>query len=313
MTKRIKELGIGETFIGFLLVKSMTKRKTRNGAPFLAVTLGDKSGTISTMVWDAGSEEEDIFTEENVVAIKGNIEVYNGTVQLNLEKYRKAFEDDKYELSNLLESAPVSGDELRDMVMAEIEEIENETLQKITKEMYGKYYEEFKVYPAARSNHHAYVSGLAYHTYSMVQIAKGISKLYTTVSKDLLVAGIILHDLGKIKEYNGYISTDFTLEGKLKGHISIVSEEIKQTADELGLEGEDVLLLQHVVLAHHGKTEWGSPVRPQIIEAEILHQIDMMDATLDAHKGAMKGVVEGEFTERIFSLDNRSFYNHSLK
>lgn len=312
MNKGIREHKQGETYIGFLLVKSAKKGTTRNGKPYLAVSLGDSTGTIGAMVWDATEDVVVTFGEGNVVVIKGTVGEYNGKAQLNLEKYRKATNEDEYKLSDLLEAAPVGGDRLLELVSQEVEGIENDKLRKVTETLFKRYYSDFKVYPAARTNHHAYVSGLAYHTYSMIRIAKGISQLYQNVSKDLLIAGIVLHDLGKIKEYSGYISTDFTLEGRLKGHISLVSEEIKQVALDLDIDGEEVLMLQHVVLAHHGKTEWGSPVRPQIIEAEILHQIDMMDATLDAHRGAMEGVEDGEFTERIFSLDNRSFYKHTL-
>lgn len=164
-------------------------------------------------------------------------------------------------------------------------------------------------YPAAVRHHHEFVSGLSFHVVSMLRLAKSIADLYPTVNRDLLYAGVILHDLGKVIELSGPISTTYTLEGNLIGHISIVVEEVSKMADELGIEGEEVVILKHVLLSHHGKGEWGSPKPPLVREAEILHQIDLMDATMNMMDKALRHTKPGEFTERVFGLDNRSFYN----
>ena len=123
-----------------------------------------------------------------------------------------------------------------------------------------------------------------------------------------MLAGILLHDVGKIEELRSGAVTEYTLEGKLLGHISISQTMVQETADELGIEGEKVLLLRHMILAHHGKQEFGSPVLPQIMEAEVLHMIDDMDAKMTMIQKELDKIGPGEFSAKIFTLDNRSFY-----
>lgn len=308
----IAEYEVGNQYDGFLMVKDVMKSETRNGKPYLRTTLGDSTGQVVSMIWDAGESKEEVFTKGNIVHIKGTVSDYQGTKQIDIRGYRIATEDDNVEISDFLEAAPIVGKTLIKSIAEDVKAIKNKNIKKITMAILNKYRNEFVVHPAAKGMHHNYVSGLAFHTYSMVNLAKAICELYTDLNKDLLVAGAILHDIGKIKELSGNVGTEYTLEGMLKGHISIISEEIKYEADEHGITGEEVLLLQHMVLSHHGKGEWGSPVSPQLIEAHVLHQIDMMDAGIDMYRKASKGVKQGELTERIFGLDNKSFYSHGL-
>ena len=121
---------------------------------------------------------------------------------------------------------------------------------------------------------------------------------------------MILHDLGKVIELTGPTATQYTLEGNLVGHIVIISEEITKACQTLSIDdrAEDVLLLKHMVLAHHGKLEYGSPVRPQLKEAEILHQIDMIDATMNMVDSTLEKVEPGSFSNQVWALDNRRFY-----
>ena len=146
---------------------------------------------------------------------------------------------------------------------------------------------------------------------AMLRIAKTLAAQYKDINKPLLYAGIILHDMGKIIELSGPISTEYTLEGNLLGHIVIVDEEITKACIALKIDekSEDVLLLKHMVLAHHGQLDYGSPVRPKLREAEILFMIDNLDATINMLNTALNRTEPGSFTERIFGLDNRTFYN----
>ena len=152
------------------------------------------------------------------------------------------------------------------------------------------------------------MSGLAYHVVSMLDLAKAIAMLYPSLNKDLLYAGVILHDLGKVMELSGPVSTVYTVEGNLLGHITIMITEIGKAADELDIKAEEIMILQHLVLSHHGKAEWGSPKPPLVREAEVLHYIDNIDAKINMMDRALEKVNPGEFTERVFALDNRSFY-----
>ncbi len=146
----------------------------------------------------------------------------------------------------------------------------------------------------------------------MLRLGKAICDLYPTLNRDLMYAGIILHDIGKVIELTGPVGTAYTIEGNLLGHITIMVNEIGQAAKELDIEGEEVMLLQHLVLSHHGKEEWGSPKKPMIQEAEIIHYIDNIDAKMNMLTRALEKTKPGEFTERLFPLDNRSFYKPNM-
>ena len=212
------------------------------------------------------------------------------------------------QISDFLESAPASQDEMTSKITQYIFEMNNPNIQRITRHLLKKYNSDFLVYPAATKNHHEFVSGLAYHVVSMLDLAKAITTLYPSLDRDLLYAGILLHDLGKVKELSGPISTTYTVEGNLLGHITIMVNEIAKAAEELGIQGEEVMVLQHLVLSHHGKPEWGSAKPPMIKEAEILHYIDNLDAKMNMLDRTLRHVKPGEFSERVFALDNRSFY-----
>ncbi|MER2064386.1 MAG: HD domain-containing protein, partial [Alkalibacterium sp.] len=168
--------------------------------------------------------------------------------------------------------------------------------------------------PAAKTNHHAFMGGLAFHTVSMLRIARSLSEIYSDLDVSLLFSGIILHDVGKVVELSGPTATDYTLEGKLIGHIVMINEDIVRACKELKIDEdhEDVLLLKHTVLAHHGELEYGSPVRPLIPEAEMIHYIDQIDAKMNMISSALRKTEPGEFSERVWAMNNRSFYKKTF-
>ena len=172
----------------------------------------------------------------------------------------------------------------------------------------NKYYDRFIVYPAASKNHHCCLSGLLYHTISMAAIAMMISSYYQTIDKDVLLTGVILHDVGKVMELSGPIATKYTLEGRLLGHISIMVGEIRIAAKEENISGEIPLLLEHMILSHHGNKDFGSPILPLTREAVVLHFVDDLDSKMNILDKAYDDVEEGEFTQRIIALDGRAFY-----
>ena len=174
-------------------------------------------------------------------------------------------------------------------------EITNAHWNRIVRYLMTKYQQEFYEFPAAKRNHHAFANGLAYHTVSMLRLGKAIAKEYTEINTSLLYAGIILHDLGKVLELSGAITTEYTVAGNLIGHLVLVDEEITKACLALKIDDreEDVVVLRHMVLAHHGLLEYGSPVRPRIMEAEILHQIDTMDASIQMMLGAIRQTQPG--------------------
>lgn len=308
MKKGLGFITIGERFDGFVLIKEANRGVASNGKPFLTLILRDSTGEIDAKLWDVTKEDESLFVAEKIVRLSGEINQFRGKAQLKVLSLRPAQPTDDVHVTDFIEKAPVEKEELMEKLTEAIFEMKNPAMQRIVRAFVKRYQDALLTYPAATKNHHEYVSGLAHHIVSMIALAKELHQLYPQLNKDLLYAGVILHDLGKLKELSGVITTSYTIEGKLLGHIPMMVEEIGHVARELQIEGEEVLILQHLVLSHHGKAEWGSPKPPLVREAELLHLIDLIDAKMNMLNRSLEKVKPGEFTERIFALDNRSFY-----
>ncbi|WP_159795811.1 3'-5' exoribonuclease YhaM family protein [Streptococcus halichoeri] len=307
---KINQMKKDHPFEGFFLIKSAEVRKTRAGKDYIAFVFQDDTGEISGNLWDAQTYNVEEFTAGKVVHMKGRREVYNGTPQVNQIALRHPRQGEPNDPKAFKEKAPVSVTEVRDYLEGMLFKIENATWQRIVRALYRKYDQAFYSYPAAKTNHHAFESGLAYHTATMVRLADSIGDIYPELDKSLLYAGIMLHDLAKVLELTGPENTEYTVRGNLIGHISLINEEITKVIAELNISDtkEEVTVLRHLILSHHGQLEYGSPVRPRIMEAEILHMIDNIDASMMMMTTALKRVDEGEMTNRIFAMDNRSFY-----
>ncbi|MBM7659934.1 3'-5' exoribonuclease [Bacillus mesophilus] len=308
MAKGIVHFEVGEQVDIYLLIKSSTKGIASNGKPFLTLIFQDQTGEIEAKLWDCSPEHESEFNAQSIVKVYGDVHSYRGRNQLKIRNIRPVNHTDSVSIDDFLEVAPLAKDEMMSKITQYIFELKNPNIQRITRHLVKKYQQSFLEYPAATKNHHEFISGLAYHVVSMLDLAKAISSLYPSLDRDLLYSGVILHDLGKVIELSGPVSTVYTVEGNLLGHITIMVNEIGKAAEELGIESEEVTVLQHIVLSHHGKAEWGSPKPPLIKEAEMLHYIDNLDAKMNMLDRALERVKPGEFSDRVFALDNRSFY-----
>ncbi|WP_303753742.1 3'-5' exoribonuclease YhaM family protein [Enterococcus sp. S86.2] len=308
--KKLKDLAVDEEFQAFLLIKNADVRLAKNGKKFIAFTFQDTSGTIDGKFWDASEEEINKFEAGKVVALQGKRELYNGNPQVKIIHLRLARADEPSEPTQYMERAPLKKEEMEEEINQTLFEIINPHWNRIVRFLLNKYQKEFFDYPAAKRNHHAFAGGLAYHTVSMLRLAKAIVKEYPELNPSLLYAGVILHDLGKVIELSGPMSTEYTLVGNLVGHLVLVDEEITKACITLKFDEneEDIVVLRHMVLAHHGLLEYGSPVRPRIMEAEILHQIDNLDASMQMMLTSLRQTQPGNYSDRIFGMDNRSFY-----
>lgn len=306
--RNVEKLQPGDAVDQFFLVHKATQGVTAQGKDYMTLYLQDKSGEIEAKVWTVTKEDMATLKPELIIHVKGDVINYRGRKQMKVNQFRVATEADGFKTQDFIDGAPMSVDEIKSQMQSFIFEIENANLQRITRHLLQKYDEAFFTFPAASSHHHNFVSGLSYHVLTMLQIAKGLCEIYPNLNKSLLYSGIILHDMGKVRELSGPIATSYTLEGNLLGHISIASEEVAEAARELGIQGEEVLLLRHLILSHHGKLEYGSPKLPHVKEAEILHFIDNIDARMNMFDKAFKKIEKGQFTERIFGLENRQFY-----
>ncbi len=304
-----------ELFEGFYLIKKAEVRKTRAGKDFIAFTFRDDTGEISGNMWDAQTYNVEEFVAGKIVHMKGRREVYNGTPQVNQITLRNIKDGEPNDPRDFKEKPPINVDNVREYMEQMLFKIENATWQRVVRALYRKYNKEFFTYPAAKTNHHAFESGLAYHTATMVRLADSIGDIYPELNKSLMFAGIMLHDLAKVIELSGPDNTEYTIRGNLIGHISLIDEELTKILAELNIDDtkEEVTVLRHVILSHHGQLEYGSPVRPRIMEAEIIHMIDNIDANMMMMTTALNRVNEGEMTNRIFAMDNRSFYKPNIK
>lgn len=308
MNKGIRFYETGEQVEQYFLIKTAIKGIASNGKPFLTLVLQDKTGDIEAKLWDVTEEVEKMYVNQTIVKIFGDVQNYRGKLQLRIRKIRPLHPQEELPIDQFIEKAPVEADVMISKINQCILEMTNSKIQRITRFLIKKYEKPFLEYPAATKNHHEFYSGLAYHVVSMLDLAKAIVSLYPELDKDLLYAGVILHDLGKVFELSGPLSATYTMEGTLLGHITIMVNEIAKAAEELEITGEEVTVLQHLVLSHHGKAEWGSPKPPMIREAEVLHYIDNLDAKIHMLNRTLDKTKPGEFSERVFALDNRSFY-----
>ncbi|MGM9988912.1 MAG: 3'-5' exoribonuclease YhaM [Bacillaceae bacterium] len=312
MKKRIYDHEVGEQLDTYALIKAVSKGTATSGRPYLTITLQDQSGEIDAKLWDAKPQDEENYVPQTIVKVVAEMQSYRQRAQLKILNMRVTGPEDDVQVEEFIEKAPIPKDEMLQILRQYVSEMHNPTIKAITSELIKRYKTQFLEYPAATKNHHEFFSGLAYHVVSMLKLATAIADLYPSLNRDLLYSGIILHDLGKVIELSGPIGTTYTVEGNLLGHISIMVNEIGKVAEALELEGEEVTVLQHIVLTHHGKPEWGSPKAPLIKEAEIIHYIDNLDAKMNMMDRALQRTNPGEFAERVFALENRAFYKPSF-
>lgn len=308
---KIREIKPGDNHVDFnAIVLNVVNGKT-NKAPYLSIIFQDNSGTIDAKLWAATPEQIETITTGKVVRVVGDAIKYNDNVQLKINRI-EVISDKESEQVKYLKSAPVSSKDMEVFFRQTISQIENSEIKIIVETLINEQIEKFMIYPAASKNHHEYVSGLAYHTMSMLKLGLSICELYPSLNRDLIIAGVMLHDLGKTIELSGPIVPEYTLEGKLLGHISIAQSMIEVTAKNLNITSEIPVLLKHMVLSHHGKLEYGSPVLPLIKEAEILSLIDNIDARMNTLDKTLETIEPGNFSKRVFSLENRAFYKPKL-
>ncbi|MDF7669549.1 HD domain-containing protein [Lactobacillus sp. ESL0701] len=310
MFKRLLDYNDGEELELVVLIKNSQLRHTKKGKLYLAMSFGDSSGEIRGNFWDANNQDAATFSAGTLVELNGRREEYQDQPQIKIYSLRVVGPEEGYDLQEFIKSAPEKIADMKEEINQYVFEILNPTWNRIVRYLLKKWDKRFFDYPAGKSNHHAVRGGLAFHTVSMLRDAKGIADNYSQVDRSLLYAGCILHDMGKVLELTGPAATQYTTEGNLVGHLVLIDEQIMMAAQEMKIdpESEDLLLLRHMVLSHHGKFEYGSPKLPALLEAELLHRIDDMDAAVYAITNALQHTRPGTFTDNIMSQGGRKFY-----
>lgn len=308
--KQIKDFKEGDRIETNLLLTSSVRGVTNAGSPYLSLTFQDASKSIDGKLWDVKPEIEKALETGKVYHFEMEINTYRGALQAKVLSVSPV-DENSINMADYVLSSPISKNELANGISDAVNQINNKTLAMIVTALLKKYDNDFYEYPAASKIHHAYFGGLATHTYEMLKLAKVICEVFPQIDKDYLVSGVIIHDLGKIEEYESPYAPEYTKEGKLLGHISILDANLLDVGKMLKLEdSEELLLLRHMVLAHHGEYEYGSPVRPKTLEAEVLNFIDNLDAKVNIIDKALSETKPGEFTNKVKSLEDRPFYKH---
>ena len=275
--------------------------------------IGDKDGEMSAKLWDFSGNG--VFEQDMVVKVRGNIEQYNGKEQFRISQIRPAKDSDEYSLSDLVPVSEIGGEQLFEIMRGKVEGFENEKLKAVVLKIIDEKKDKMILCPAALRLHHALVGGLMYHTVSIMRMAEEICKIYPNINRELLLSGVILHDVAKTWELelgDTGLAKGYSTEGELIGHLVKGAMYVEQAAKELGIEGEEITLLEHMIISHHGVPEFGAAVRPMFLEAVVLSMLDNLDATIWEVNTATDKIDAGGFTERQWALDNRKLYNHGL-
>lgn len=310
--KKINELKAGIKVDSFYIIKSVSSRISSNNKKYLDLTMGDKTGEISAKLWDASDEDEELYKENVLVKVRAAVVEWQNNLQLKIDKVRPSNEEDGVKITDFVPSAPEPSEDMYLNVLEYIDKIKNEDIKKIVNYILEDAGEKIMNFPAAKKNHHAVRSGLLYHITTMLKAGEGLCKVYDFLNTDLVYAGVILHDMAKLEEMKSTeigIVTDYTIEGQLLGHIVMGAEKIRAAADAIGVDKEISMILQHMILAHHYEPEYGSPKKPMLPEAEMLHYLDDMDATMFDMKKAVGSVKPGEMSDPVWSLEKRKIYN----
>lgn len=309
--KNISELKAGEKAEGFYLIKSFEVKKTTNGKQYIDIELVDKTGAINAKIWEYNKEVEELVIDNSIVKVRGEVLEWNGSKQLKVNKVRGKLPADDIKISELIPSAPIENEEMMDVLNSYIKKIKDAEIKLLVDNIIKKYKDKLFYYPAAKKNHHSYLGGLLYHTLRMLQSGEKLGQVYNFLNMDYVFAGVILHDICKILEMDsdtyGVVS-DYTMEGKLLGHIIQGIKEIEIEGEKIGINREKSIILQHMVLSHHYEPEFGSPKKPMTPEAELLHFLDIIDARMFDFEHALEGIESGQFTDKIWLLDNRNLY-----
>lgn len=295
----------------FAMIKDLYEKKDKNGNGFLdLIVVGSDKKEYPAKVWRF--ENNGQFESGDVIEIEYTLDNYKGKEQLNISTIKKAPDE---MIKNFVPAAEYDGKVIFSMLLEKVNHFRDAELKAIVTEIMLSNREKLEVFPAAFRLHHAIVGGLMLHTGSIVEMAEKTCTVYPNINRELLLSGAILHDVAKTFEMETSktgLCKNYTVGGELIGHLVKGAMYIEETAKKLNIDSEKVTLLEHMVLSHHGVPEFGSPVRPMFLEAEILSSLDNLDATIFEINNATNKVEPGSFTERQWALDNRKLFNHGL-
>jgi 3'-5' exoribonuclease len=306
--------GAGEVTACYL-VHEKQKRETKAAKPFLKLTLGDRTGSVDAMVWDDAERLDRLFDADDVVGVRGRVGSYQDRLQIvvtALEPLRIGDDD----LVQFLPASPRDRGQMQRELDAAVASIADPSLRTLVERCVGRSTtlgKTYRIHPAAKRNHHAYLGGLMEHSLSVAMMCDRLCAHYLTqgavLDRDVLIAGALLHDLGKVRELSAQRTFGYTDEGQLLGHILIGLQIVTREAEAIpGLSGGRLLHLQHLIASHQGRHEWASPKVPHTLEALLLHYADDLDSKMNPAMALLRGLDAGQWTGFDRSLE-RALYN----
>jgi 3'-5' exoribonuclease len=307
----------GKIFDGFFLVLAKQLRMSKTNKPYLNLILGDKTGQLEGRVWEPGDPRiAKDFNKGDIVKARGCASRFDERLQMKVDQLRLALptEVDK---TDMLPSTTYDVDALWKQLQAAVESMTNADLKQLLTTILADpaISVAYREAPAARQLHHAWLGGLLEHVVSLLKLADRVAAHYPLLDRDLLLTGVVLHDIGKVRELSWGIGFDYTVEGILLGHIQMGIDMVEKAIASLPNFPDRLrTLVLHLILSHHGKLEFGSPKLPMIPEAIVLNFVDDLDAKMQAvasefEKSAREGKGPDELTGKVWSLDNRQLLN----
>ena len=307
----------GRTFDSFFLVLAKQQRTTKSNKPYLNLILGDRTGQIEGRVWDPGDPRiAKDFARGDLVKVRGSFSRYDDRAQVKVDQLRKA-QSGEADKMDMLPTTTRDVGALWAQLEASVESLANSDLKRLLKALVDDpaMAQAYREAPAARQLHHAWLGGLLEHVVSLLDLADRVAAHYPLLDRDLLVTGVILHDIGKLRELEWETGFDYTVEGVLLGHIQMGVDLVEKTIAGLsGFPDRLRTLVLHMLLSHHGKLEFGSPKLPMIPEALALSFLDDLDAKMQAmasefERSAREGRAPDELTGKVWALDQRQLLN----
>ena len=307
----------GKLFDGYFLVLAKQQRTTKTNKPYLNLILGDKTGQLEGRVWELGDPRiAKDFDRGDIVKARGSASRFDDRRQMKIDQLRIALPNE-VDKGDMLPSTTYDVAALWRQLLGFVDSLANPHL----KLLLGTMLDDpalalaYREAPAAKQLHHAWLGGLLEHVVSLCTLADRVAPHYPLIDRDLLITGVILHDIGKVRELSWEIGFEYTIEGMLLGHIQIGAALTERTIDSLpDFPPKLKTLVLHLILSHHGKLEFGSPKLPMIPEALVLNFIDDLDAKMQAvsaefEKSAREGKGPNELTNKVWALDNRQLLN----
>lgn len=300
----------------FALVKRIEVKTSSKGQKYLDLTLGDKDGDVDAKYWDYEEGKTTLFEVNTIVKVRGKLQEYRGAPQFHIDNIRAANAADNVRAEDYIAVAEYSPNEMHRAILDLAANFSDKDLGDLLTAVYEKYKKELLLYPAAVRLHHAMQGGLLYHTLSIVRLCQQVAKLYPAVDEDLLITGAALHDLGKVVEMDANelgLAGQYTTEGNLLGHLVVGAMMVRDVAKELGTPEEKLVLVEHMIISHHGKPEYGAAVPPKFLEAFILSRLDELDASIYEICDTYQNLDAGKFSGRLWNFDNIALYNPGRK